>query len=589
MAGNRAITYLRVSTEDQGTMYGLPSQRGACQKRAKERGWTIVRELTDDLTGTDTLRPGLTEVRRMISAGEADIVLCYSVDRLSRDLVDVLNLTRELQEHAAIEYATESFENSASGRLFLSLRGAIGAFEREQILARTQAGRIAKAKSGKVPGGRACYGYRIDDGLLVIHEAEAAVVRRMFEWAASGVSQREIARRLNDDGVAPYMADRWGKTSVGRLLGQETYVGVARYNTRKRKKTILRPRPIDEHITIPVPAIVSRELFDSIVAARARNKEMLVGRPSTAYMLTSILSCSCGARMCGDSGSYRCIRRTNTDRRDKECKTQVPSAYLDELIWTDGFLEIMTDTRRLRAVFTAFQDELRAKWDKGAEKRKTLEDKIAKLAVKEKRTLDMMVEMESLDDRAALKAKRQEMRAERLRHDAELKAMAPVSQLPDIDEWVRRTAELVEGHKTVQQRRAILRESKVEIIWDGEHPQMNIGFRNLELVPPGGPEPLKGGRRPGPPFGGMLNGPWPPEGGSSLPLQDEEKRHSEAKGRGQKNCPTCSHDWPSRLRQDDARQAPRRHPATAHLRRGHRNHQGPQHRRNPGTWRRTPP
>src|ERR1017187_10273275 len=206
MPDNRAVVYLRVSTEDQSLQYGLPSQRSACGKRAQERGWTIIKEITDDVTGSDTMRPGLTEVRRMVAVGEADIVLCYSVDRLSRDLVDVLNLTRELQQHAAIEYVTESFENSASGRLFLSLRGAIGAFEREQILARTQAGRIAKAKSGKVPGGRAPYGYRIDDGRFVIHDAEAAVVRQVYDWAAAGVSQRDIARRLNDAGVKPYMA-----------------------------------------------------------------------------------------------------------------------------------------------------------------------------------------------------------------------------------------------------------------------------------------------------------------------------------------------------------------------------------------------
>src|ERR1035441_10217271 len=186
MPETRAVTYLRVSTEDQGTMYGLPSQRAACQKRAKERGWVIIRELQDDVTGSDTMRPGLTEVRRMVAVGEADIVLCYSVDRLSRDLVDVLNLTRELQQHAAIEYVTESFENSASGRLFLSLRGAIGAFEREQILARTQAGMLAKAKSGKIPGGLAPYGYRLVDGHYVIHDAEAAVVKQIYSWAAIG-------------------------------------------------------------------------------------------------------------------------------------------------------------------------------------------------------------------------------------------------------------------------------------------------------------------------------------------------------------------------------------------------------------------
>src|SRR5450759_5441866 len=120
MPNNRAVIYLRVSPEDQSTMYGLPSQRAACQRKAKEKGWTIVRELTDEVTGTSTLRPGLTEVRRMVAAGEADIVLCYSVDRLSRNTVDVLTLMAELRGHAVVEFVAESFDDNPAGRLFLA-------------------------------------------------------------------------------------------------------------------------------------------------------------------------------------------------------------------------------------------------------------------------------------------------------------------------------------------------------------------------------------------------------------------------------------------------------------------------------------
>ena len=543
----RALIYLRVSTEDQGRMYGLPSQRAACLKLAKEKGWAVIKEIVDDVTGSDTRRPGLTELRRLVAAGECEIVLVYNVDRLSRDLADLLNLTRELQQHAAIEYATETFEDSASGRLFLSLRGAIGAFEREQILARTQAGRIAKARSGKVPGGRAPYGYRIDDGNLVIQKDEAKVVRQIYEWAAAGVSQRDIARRLNERGVKPYRAQQWGKTSVGRLLGHEVYVGTALYNARKRNKTILRPRPVAEHIEIPVPPIINRQVYEAVVVARATNKEMRVGRPSRSYMLTGLLRCSCGSRMCGGSGSYRCTRRTNSDRRAKECKTQVSAAYLDDLIWNDGFLEIMTDEHRLRHVYNAAQDRIRAEWDTGAEQRAVLEDRIAKLVAKEKRLLDLMVELDA-EDRAELKAKREAARAERIRLQAELKALVPATRMPDIDKWVRWMSKLVKGKKTVLERRAILQQAGEEVTWDGHFPTMRVhGFQVVDK----------------PPFGGMFNGP--------------------------ENSPERSHDRPSRLRQDHARQAPRRHPAAAHLRGGHRNHQSPQHRRNPGTRRRTPP
>src|ERR1019366_2251371 len=303
MPNTRAVVYLRVSTEDQAEMYGLATQRHACQKLAVDRGWTIFRELVDDTSGKYIDRPGLNEVRRMVAAGEAAVVLTYSVDRLSRINIDVLTLYAELRKSAIVEFATENFPDTPAGRLFLSFRASIGAYEREVILARTQAGMIAKAKSGKIPGGLAPYGYRLVEGHYVIHDAEAAVVKQIYAWAANGIPQRDIARRLNERGVKPYRADKWGKTSVGRITGHEVYAGTAVYNARHRKKTI---RTAEEPIEIPVPPIIARSVYEAVVTARAKNQEMLVGRPSRDYMLTSILRCSCGKRMCGDSGTYRC-------------------------------------------------------------------------------------------------------------------------------------------------------------------------------------------------------------------------------------------------------------------------------------------
>jgi DNA invertase Pin-like site-specific DNA recombinase len=463
-------------------MYGLQSQLDACHSRAKERGWTITREISDDQTGSDMFRPGLTEVRRLVAAKEVDVVLMYSVDRLSRDTIDVLTVMAELRDRSTVEFVNETFENNPTGRLFLTLRASIGSYEREQILARTQAGRITKAKSGLVPGGRTPYGYRTQDGRYVIHVEEAAVVRRIFEWAAAGVSQREIAHRLTEEGIPPFRASAWGKTSVGRILGHEAYAGMAHYNQRKREKTVLRPRPINEHIDIPVPPIITREVFDAVVTARATNREMLVGRPSRNYMLTGLLRCWCGARMCGDSGSYRCTGRNLVARRKKPCKTQVSARVLDQIVWEDGFLEIMTDPRRLKYAFEQTYKQLQAQWAKRSGKRTALEAKIVKLTANEKRALDMMIEFDSLEDRAAIKARKEEMRAERLRLDAELKAMTPVATMPDVDALVRRMAAIVAGKQTVLERRDILKESCVEITWDGRFPQMHIGFRTLAAV-----------------------------------------------------------------------------------------------------------
>ena len=562
MPDNRAVVYLRVSTEDQSLQYGLPSQRSACGKRAQERGWTIIKEITDDVTGSDTMRPGLTEVRRMVAAGEADVVLIYSVDRLSRNTVDVLTVMAELRAHAIVEFVAEPFENNAAGRLFLTIRASIGAFEREQILARTQDGRMKKAEAGLIPGGRAPFGYRLVDGRYVIQEEEAAVVRQIYDWAAAGVSQRDIARRLNEQGVKPYMASSWGKTSVGRLIGHEVYVGTAVYNARKRKKTILRPRPVAEHIEIPVPPIVSREVYDTVVIARATNREMLVGRPSRDYMLSSILRCSCGKRMCGDDGLYRCTRRGLKDALPVECKTSVSARMLDEMVW-EFFVAYFADPEKLRADVQRDMELNRSKWESSSGARDSLTGRIEKLAAREKRMMDMMVEEEALEDRKALRVKRDEARAARIRLQAELKAMALVPRMLDADAIAQRIHHDVITTTTSKDRRKLLRELHVELHWDGKG--MRLKYRVAELPPS------------------------PPDDGIALPLTKRETEAHSDNPTLDRNCPARPHDRPSRLRQDHARQASRRHPAAAHLRGGHRNHQSPQHRRNPGTRRRTPP
>ena len=467
-------------------MYGLPSQRAACGKRAQERGWTIVREITDDVTGSDTFRPGLTELRRAVAAGEADTVLIYSVDRLSRNTVDVLTLMAELRGHAVVEFVAESFDDNPAGRLFLALRASIGAFEREQIMQRTQAGRIAKARSGLVPGGRAPYGYRMVDGTFVIHDEEAAVVRQVYNWAENGISQREIARRLNERGVKPYGKTSWSKASVGRVLGHEVYIGIAIYNARKRKrkKSGPQPRPIDEHIEIPVPPIVTREIYDAVVIARAVNQEMRVGRPSRDYMLTSILRCSCGKRMCGDQGLYRCTRRTDERGRPrkKECKTRVSARFLDELVW-NGYVELFLDPVKLKQQFVAQHDLVLSLYAKKSGERILIEEKITKLVAREKRTLDMMVELESAEDRAVLKAKRDETRAERIRLQAALKAMAPAATMPDADELSQRMRASSMKRTTAISRRQELRRCGLEIHWDGYHATIKI-TGGPELEPP---------------------------------------------------------------------------------------------------------
>lgn len=73
----------------------------------------------------------------------------------------------------------------------------------------------------------ACYGYCQDEnGKLIIHDAEAAVVREIFEMRAAGFSLGKIADWLYENGISsPTGKERWSRETISKILRNEKYVG----------------------------------------------------------------------------------------------------------------------------------------------------------------------------------------------------------------------------------------------------------------------------------------------------------------------------------------------------------------------------
>ncbi len=82
----RAVVYARVSTDEQAEKgYSFPTQLEAMRKYATEQGFTVSAEIQDDYSGAKLDRLGLARLRKMLERGEAEAVICYSIDRLSRN------------------------------------------------------------------------------------------------------------------------------------------------------------------------------------------------------------------------------------------------------------------------------------------------------------------------------------------------------------------------------------------------------------------------------------------------------------------------------------------------------------------------
>jgi len=124
----RAVIYARLATEDQAKHDdSMSSQLEASREYAKERGWKIVGEVTDEGASGVTLdRAGLNRIRDMAEAGQMDIVVIHKLDRLSRRVAHLLAFRRSLPKPGWKSTILGIRQLSDAARLVKTIRAAIG-------------------------------------------------------------------------------------------------------------------------------------------------------------------------------------------------------------------------------------------------------------------------------------------------------------------------------------------------------------------------------------------------------------------------------------------------------------------------------
>jgi site-specific DNA recombinase len=373
----KAIVYTRVSTEEQAERgYSLQSQIKACREYALDNSMNIVAEITDDYTGSTLDRPGFNELESFLARKEARIVIVTEEDRLSRNAANTLAIYEEWEE-AGIELHYCDKGRVSFGEESILVNGVpilVAQYERVKTRKRTMKGRYDKAKSGKpVLNGNPPYGYRKKgvqkNAELVKYEPELKVVRDIFKWYIEGngagapMSQREIARKLNEMGIpATTSGKEWSNTAVHRILHQEIYAGVTYYGKTKtknkgNKRIIIAKLPKDQWIKIPVPhlAVIDKNTFEAVEARKARNIQLQLRNNKRRYLMSGHFRCStCGQVMVGYHRQghlrYQCTTHWNNKRLGKEsCPTSNRSIVchkVDDLVW-DWIYKLLTDEKSL--------------------------------------------------------------------------------------------------------------------------------------------------------------------------------------------------------------------------------------------------
>lgn len=351
----RAIDYARVSTDEQAEKgYSLLTQLQACKDYAVTNGFDVVAEISDDCSGAKLDRPGLDIIRGMFDKRQAEVLIVYTADRLSRNLAHSLILRDELQK-AGIElhYVSRGrSEDTPEGRMIENIEGVIAEFEREKIRERTRRGKVSKAKAGKwVGAGHLAYGYckvgEKGDTHISLQEEEAPIVKQIFNWYLGVGKQKPlaalaIARRLTERGVTPPNRGKvgrgWHVSRIVAILRNRNYLGEF--------------RSMGQPLRFPELALIDEGAFAAAQARVEKNKNLSRRNRKRQYLLTGHLRCICGSAMCGHVGNgytyYVCTayrsRRHVSDCREKAVRSEPIEkalwAWLSHLLQDDEQLQL---------------------------------------------------------------------------------------------------------------------------------------------------------------------------------------------------------------------------------------------------------
>ena len=372
------VLYLRMSTDKQDA--SIPQQREALKRHADRQGYKIIGEYRDEGISGDATerRKGFQNLIRDAAEGGIDRILCFDQDRFGR--FDMLEAGYWITPLRKADVSLETIAQGVidwsdfAGRLTYSVAQE-GKHQFLRDLSRnTLRGQVARAREGNgLCGSAAPYGYRretVPDGRrriasLVIHPAEARVVRRIFgTYTKSSGSLMAVGEILNREKIpSPTGKGPWHRNAVRRILRNVNYAGDYVWGRRTSGKYHVRigddiaaRRPGHGAISTDpivhrglIPEIVSRKMFEqaqTLLDSRRKSTR----NPARVRPLSGLIFCGrCGSPMHVNFSDYRCSRGNTLDDRSR---CQAPAARGDTVLHAvvEGLRRHLLAPARMKAV-----------------------------------------------------------------------------------------------------------------------------------------------------------------------------------------------------------------------------------------------
>lgn len=340
-----AAIYARVSTQQQSQLSTLDQIR-KCREYAAAHEMQVRPEhifVDEAVSGVGYDRAALM---RMMEAAVSPshpfaAILVDDTSRLSRNTEDALGIFRRLNfagvQLVAVSQGIDSDDDQA--QVLVTVHGLVDSLYVKELSKKVHRGMEGLALRGLSTGGR-CFGYdtvAVGEGTskrLVVNKSEAAIVHRIFEMSASGVSLKKIVAALNSERIPPPQPRQgkhfatWCPTAIHEMLKRELYIGRVVWNRSrfvKRPGTncrVRRARPQSEWKFADREdlRIVSDALWQAVLERRETIKAAYQGhgngggwlsRAATSpYLFSGLLKCgTCGGNLVIVTGSKGRNRR----------------------------------------------------------------------------------------------------------------------------------------------------------------------------------------------------------------------------------------------------------------------------------------
>lgn len=321
----RVTFYARVSSEKDEQLNSLSNQISYYQTLIeKNPHWTYVNGYIDEgISGMSTLkRDNFHQMIKDAEEDKFDLIITKEISRFARNTLDSITYTRKLLSAGVGVF----FQNDNINTLFndselrLAIMSSIAQDELRKMSERIKFGHKESIKKNTVLGNSRIFGYAKENKRLVIDEAEAAMVKDIFELYATGTySLKQLENILWDKGYKNRNGNKIAHNTLSNIISNPKYKGyyvghkVEIVDMFTKKQKFLPPEEWvmfkDESGDI-VPAIVSEELWEqanNVLQKRSNDVKLRQNKYNHNNILTGKMYCAC----CGVSYYRRDTRNPN--------------------------------------------------------------------------------------------------------------------------------------------------------------------------------------------------------------------------------------------------------------------------------------